>query len=403
MKNVIKVAFLSSLTTAALVYVLLEWRPLQDERPRPPEVSWAAPGALPVASTVALPVAAGDDERNNIDIYQRYSPGVVNITSTIRALTWYRQPVQMEAGSGSGAIIDKQGHILTNFHVIEEALSSGGSLEVTLADKSKHPGKIIGYDAGNDLAVVKIDVNAAHLFPIPIGTSKGLQVGQKVLAIGNPFGLDGTLTTGIISARGRSIEARDGRIIEDIIQTDAAINPGNSGGPLLNSSGEIIGINTAIISPTNSGSVGIGFAIPADTVQRVVKDLITLGYVRRPALGVSSDGLVSLSEYDGLSEVLGLNTKGGLLVVSLVPGGPAVQAGIREANRQVRVGNLRVPVGGDVILAFAGREVNTIQELASAIDKQKPGDRVNITVLRGNQKLDVPVTLREAQAPRASR
>jgi putative serine protease PepD len=233
--------------------------------------------------------------------------------------------------------------------------------------------------------------------PIPLGTSGGLLVGQKVLAIGNPYGLERTLTTGIISSLGRSIQAQNGRVIEDIIQTDAAINPGNSGGPLLNSSGEIIGINTAILSPSN-GSVGIGFAIPADTVRRIVGDLISLGYVRRPYLGIRRS--VALADLPGLAERLGINSGDvGLMVLNVQPNSPAERGGVRGASREVIVGNYRVPAGGDVILAVEGRAVNSTQELGGAIDRHKPGDRITITISRGNSRLELPIVLAEAPPP----
>src|SRR5438874_1178096 len=253
MKNLIKVAFLSSVITAAMVYVILEWKPLRSDFSQPPEVSWAStPAGI---STAVPPAGLSEEERNNIDVYQRYSPGVVNITTTTIGYDFFLRPVPMESGTGSGAVIDDQGHIVTNFHVVRDA----ETLEVTLPDKSKHEAKVVGSDPNNDLAVIQISGSHGRLTPIPLGTSKGLQVGQKVLAIGNPYGLERTMTTGIISSLGRSIQAENGRVIEDIIQTDAAINPGNSGGPLLNSAGEIIGINTAIYSPAG-GNVGIGFA-----------------------------------------------------------------------------------------------------------------------------------------------
>ena len=197
------------------------------------------------------------DEQNNIDIYRTRGRGVVNITSTTVSYDFFLRPIP-ESGSGSGVVIDSQGHIVTNYHVIENAQQ----LEVTLSDLSRHPARIVGVDPNNDLAVIKVDTEDVQWIPIPLGASEPLRVGQKVLAIGNPFGLKGTLTTGIISSLGRSIIANNGRIIEGIIQTDAAINPGNSGGPLLNAEGSVIGINTAIVSPSNAGSVGIGFAVP---------------------------------------------------------------------------------------------------------------------------------------------
>src|SRR2546430_8575663 len=303
MKNLLKVAFLSSLITAAVVYVILEWNPLRSEFSRPPEVSWAS---TPAGITTAVPLAGlSEEERNNIEIYQRYSPGVVNITTTTIGYDFFLRPVPMESGTGSGAVIDDQGHIVTNFHVVRDA----ETLEVTLPDKSKHEAKVIGSDPNNDLAVIQISVPRGRLISIPLGASKGLQVGQKVLAIGNPYGLERTLTTGVISSLGRSIQAENGRIIEDIIQTDAAINPGNSGGPPLNSQGQMTGTNTAIYSPSNSGSVGIGFAIPADTVRRITGALLPTGYARHLWPGVCST--VHPADFPDLANALRLGTDRG--------------------------------------------------------------------------------------------
>jgi putative serine protease PepD len=215
-----------------------------------------------------------------------------------------------------------------------------------------------------------------------------------VLAIGNPYGLERTLTTGIISSLGRSIQAENGRVIEDIIQTDAAINPGNSGGPLLNSAGEIIGINTAIYSPTNGGNIGIGFAIPADTVKRITKDLITLGYVPRAYLGVAQ--WIALQDVPWLADALRLQTDTGLMVVSVAPNSAAAAGGIRGASEQVRVGRYIMPVGGDIILAFEGKPVNSPQQIAAEIDRHKPGDRITVTILRNGRQMDLPIVLREA-------
>src|SRR5262245_14468696 len=387
MKNLFKVAFLSSVITAAMVYVLLEWRPLRSEFSRPPEVSSAASSI----STTA-PAAPGtlDEEKNNIDVYQRYSNGVVNITTTTLTYDFFFRPVPTESGTGSGAVIDDQGHIVTNYHVVRGAVR----LDVTLPDKTKTEATLVGADQNKDLAVIQVKVARGRLTPIPIGTSKGLQVGQKVLAIGNPFGLERTLTTGIISSLGRSIQAQNGLIIDDIIQTDAPINPGNSGGPLLNSQGQIIGINTAILSPTNSGSIGIGFAIPADTVRNIASELITTGYVRYPWLGVSR--AYALSDYPGLANALRLDADGGLMVIDIYPNSPADKSGIRESTQQIGVGFRSLPVGGDVILDVQGKSVTTIQELQTELYRYKPGDKVNVTVLRNNKKVDLPVTLEEA-------
>src|SRR5437016_1408462 len=389
MKNLIKVAFLSSIITAAMVYVILEWKPLRSDFSQPPEVSWAsAPAGI---STAVPPPGLSEEERNNIEIYQRYSPGVVNITTTTIGYDFFLRPVPMESGTGSGAVIDDQGHIVTNFHVVRGA----ENLEVTLADKSKHDAKVIGADPNNDLAVIQINGARGRVTPIPLGTSKGLQVGQKVLAIGNPYGLERTLTTGIISSLGRSIQAENQRIIEDIIQTDAAINPGNSGGPLLNSQGQIIGINTAIFSPSsNGGSIGIGFAIPADTVRRITADLLTTGYVRHPWPGIGNT--INLGAFPELAPYLRLNTDRGLMIVDVYRNSPAARAGLRGATDEVRIGRRRLPVGGDVILEFQGKTVNSVQELTSEIDRYKAGDKVTVTVLRSNKKTDVPITLEEA-------
>src|SRR6185369_6710112 len=370
-----------------MVYVLLEWKPLRSELSRPPEVSWASPTSA--TTPAAAPASLSDDERNNIDIYQKYSQGVVNITSTTVGYDIFLRAYP-QSGMGSGAIIDPQGHIVTNYHVIRGA----EVLEVTLPDKTKHKAKVVGADPNNDLAVIQIDVPRGGVTPIPLGTSKGLQVGQKVLAIGNPFGLDRTMTVGIISALGRTIQAENGMYIDDIIQTDASINHGNSGGPLLNNAGQIIGINAAILSPNDTGNYGIGFAIPADTVRRITSELITTGYVRYPYLGVSR--VMALTDYPGLADALQLNTQGGLMVQTIYPNSPAAKAGIRESTERVRVGFGReMRVGGDVILAIQGKTINTIQDIQNEIARYKIGERITVTVLRNNRKVDVPVTLEE--------
>ena len=390
MKSMIKVAILTSVTTAAVIYVLLAWKPL-GEIQNSPLVSWASSSAGSSSSASPVPAPKGgnvpisEDELNNIEVYQKTNSGVVNITSKSTVYTiFYEVP---QSGSGSGVIVDNAGHIVTNHHVIKDA----EQLEVTLADKSTHSARVVGDDPNNDLAVLQINVPKDKLSPIPLGTSKGLQVGQKVLAIGNPYRLDRTLTTGIISSVGRSIPTDNGRIIEGVIQTDAAINPGNSGGPLLNTSGEVIGINSAIVSSASGGNVGIGFAIPVDTVRRIKDDLIALGYVRRPYLGIEA---IQLSDNPGVAQLLEIEPKG-LLIYRVMPGSPAAAAGI-VAARQGVIRNYRVPVGGDVITAFDSTEVNSSAELGTVIDRHKAGDKVTLTVLRGSQKTKVSVTLQEA-------
>jgi S1-C subfamily serine protease len=333
--------------------------------------------------------ALTDDERNNVTIYQKASPSVVNVISTVITRDFFLNAIPRE-GSGSGSILDARGHVLTNNHVIRDAKK----LEVTLADGSKWPAKLVGTDPDNDLAVIKIDAPADKLKPLPLGDSQKLQVGQKVLAIGNPFGLGLTLTTGIISSLGRNIRSEVGTMIEDLIQTDASINPGNSGGPLLNSEGEIIGINTAIISPTGA-SVGIGFAIPVNTAKRIIPQLIAKGYVTYPWAGASVQPL-----FPELAQVLKLKAERGAMVIEVTPGGPAEKAGLRGGNRQVQVGNVVIIVGGDVITRIDQSEVKDADDLIKHIRERKPGEMVVLKVLRDGQFKEVKITLQER--PRAT-
>lgn len=336
------------------------------------------------AWTGSVSWALTEEEENNILIYRRAAPGVVNISSISLERDFFLRVVPRE-GSGSGAIIDKKGYVLTNNHVIKDA----ERIEVTLADGSTWQGRLVGTDPDNDLAIIKINTPRSKLHPLPLGSSGDLQVGQKVLAIGNPFGLGETLTTGIISSLGRSIRSSNGSLMEDLIQTDAAINPGNSGGPLLDSQGMIIGINTAIISPTG-GSIGIGFAIPVDTARMIIPDLITKGYVSYPWLGVSLFPLLP-----GLARALDLKAERGALIVEVLRGGPAEQAGLRGGSRMVQVGNAVIPVGGDVVVGFNGEEIESSESLVRLIRKQRPGDRITLRILREGRYREVPVVLGE--------
>jgi S1-C subfamily serine protease len=324
------------------------------------------------------------DEEINIQVYRAASPAVVNITTTAVAYDFFLTPVPQE-GTGSGAIIDRSGHILTNFHVIDGARR----LEVTLADGSKWPARPVGGDPSNDLAVIKVDAPVEKLTVIPLGDSSRLIVGQKVLVIGNPFGFDRTLTVGIVSSLGRSIRADNGRLIRDIIQTDAAINPGNSGGPVLNSSGEVIGVSTAIFSPSG-GSVGVGFAVPINTAKLIIPELIKRGYVARPYLGIAGHPVVP-----ALAQALRLPVQEGIMVVEVTPGSPAQRAGIRGADRAVQVGNMIVRVGGDIITEVNQVKVRTFEELSDFIDGKQPGDTVALTFNRQGKLNVVEVRLRE--------
>jgi S1-C subfamily serine protease len=336
------------------------------------------------AADIQAAVAFTPDEEINIRVYRAASPAVVNITTTAVAYDFFLNPIPKE-GTGSGAIIDHSGHILTNFHVIDGARR----LEVTLADGSKWEGRAIGVDPSNDLAVIKIDAPAEKLTILALGDSSRLVVGQKVLVIGNPFGFERTLTGGIVSSVGRSIRAENGRLIRGIIQTDAAINPGNSGGPLLNSSGEVIGVSTAIFSPSG-GSVGVGFAVPINTAKRIISELITRGYVARPYLGISGHEI-----FPALAQALRLPVKEGIMVVEVAPGSPAHRAAIRGGDRAVQVGNMIVRVGGDIITAVDQVKVRTFEELSDFIDSKQPGDMVTLTLNRQGRPSAVEVRLRE--------
>ena len=325
-----------------------------------------------------------EEEKNNIGVYEKVADGVVNITSTAVQMDFFFNAFPSQ-GSGSGSVIDSKGHILTNHHVVANARK----LEVTLADESKWPAKLIGSDGDSDLAVIKIEAPREKLRVIPMGDSKNLKIGQKVLAIGNPFGLERTLTTGIISSLGRTIRSESGTLMEDIIQTDAAINPGNSGGPLLNALGEIIGINSAIISPSG-GSVGIGFAIPVNIAKKVYPELIAKGYVTYPWIGATIQSL-----FPEVAKYLKLKVDRGALIAEVVKGGPADKAGLRGGDQRVQVGNMVVIVGGDVVVKADQQEVKTNDELIRYIREKKPGETFLLQVLRKGKIESVKVTLGE--------
>jgi S1-C subfamily serine protease len=325
-----------------------------------------------------------EDERNNIAVYEKSADGVVNITNSALQMDFFFNAFPTQ-GSGSGSIIDLNGHILTNHHVVAGAQK----LEVTLADESKWPARLIGTDPDNDLAVIKIDPPKEKLKAIPMGDSRRLKIGQKVLAIGNPFGLQRTLTTGIISSLGRTIRSEVGNMIEDVIQTDAAINPGNSGGPLLNSDGEIIGINSAIISPSG-GNVGIGFAVPVNTAKRLIPELIAKGYVSYPWIGATIQTLIP-----EMARFLKIKVERGAMIAEVVKGGPADRAGLRGGNQRVQVGNIIAIVGGDVVLRADQHDVKSHDELIRYIREKRPGDAIFLKVLRKGSFSDVKVTLGE--------
>ncbi|OLB83995.1 MAG: peptidase S1 [Acidobacteriales bacterium 13_2_20CM_2_55_5] len=340
------------------------------------------------SSKVEITEAAGgasldSEEQNNIGVYHKNIGAIVNITSRAVAFDFFYGLVPQE-GQGSGFIIDKEGHILTNYHVIADARQ----VEVTLNNRKTYRATVIGTDRSHDLAVIQI--KAPDLPSMVLGDSRNLQVGQKVYAIGNPFGLSGTMTRGIVSSI-RSVKEPDGMSIDEAIQTDAAINPGNSGGPLLNWHGEVIGINTMIASNVGQ-SAGIGFAIPINTAKAVLNDLVTLGRVRRPALGVRTIPITP-----ELAEQMGLPSDFGLLVIQVLPGGAADRAGLRGGTERAYLGNSPIMLGGDLIVAVDGEKVEDQQDLAQIMNNHRAGDTVRMSVYRGMKTMDVTVTLGEAR------
>jgi S1-C subfamily serine protease len=345
--------------------------------------SWVGSAVLTDPRAAPRQIAARGDlapqEKSTIALFRQASPSVVHITAiAVQRDLFTLKPYQIPEGTGSGFIWDTSGNVITNFHVIQNA----DAAQVTLSDQSNWKAKLVGAAPDKDLAVLKIDAPANRLPAIPVGTSKDLQVGQSVFAIGNPFGLDQSLTTGVISALGRDIESVTRRPIQGVIQTDAAINPGNSGGPLLDSAGRLIGVNTAIYSPSGA-SAGIGFAIPVDTVNRIVPEVIRYCKVTRPGIGIQ------IAE-DQIAERLGVN---GVLVVDVVAGSAAAKAGLRPTRREAS-GRVRL---GDVITAINGQKVASPNELFLLLEKYKVGDAVNVTVLRDEKSVQIKMTLDAVQ------
>jgi S1-C subfamily serine protease len=340
--------------------------------------------ATVAANAAARDAALTDDEAINVRVYRQASPAVANILTKATEYDFFMDPVPV-AGAGSGFVFDANGYILTNFHVVEGAQS----IEVVLGDQSRYPGKFIGADQRNDVAIVKIDPKGKQLAALPLGDSATLQVGQKVLAIGNPFGFQSTLTTGVVSAIGRTVQTSQTTFIDEAIQTDAAINRGNSGGPLINSHGEVIGINSAIYTPSGT-TAGIGFAIPINSAKRIAHDLMTEGRVHFAYLGVRT---LAVAGY--LAEALDLPVQDGLLVETAAKGGPAAAAGIHGGDRVVQAGMQRIAVGGDVIVAVDGQKVANPMDLDIILNRKRPGDTVTLSVYRGAKKTDIPVKLGE--------
>jgi S1-C subfamily serine protease len=326
--------------------------------------------------------AADVEEQLVISVYEQASPAVVHITSQVITWSFFWGRIPQE-GTGSGFIMDKEGHIVTNNHVVEGA----EKVEVTLADGTRAPAEIVGTDPHNDLAIIKINVPSTKLYPVELGSSADLRVGQRAIAIGNPFGLDRTLTTGVISSLRPSLEVENGRVFYNVIQTDAAINPGNSGGPLLDSRGRVIGVNTVI----RTGAENIGFAVPVDTVKRVVPELIAHGRYRHPSLGALGYNITP-----ALAEALDLPVEQGLLVAQLYRGSPAVKAGLRGATEEVILGNRRIYIGGDIITAIDGQPLHTWEDLYSYLELETSvGQMVELSIWRGERQLTLTAELAE--------
>ena len=347
----------------------------------------ATPPLVPLATLQALDV----EQQLVTSVFERVGPSVVNVTTRSFTFDFFLNPIPQE-GTGSGFVWDKQGQIVTNFHVIEGA----ESIHVTLADGTAAEAQVVGVDPLNDLAVLRIDVDPEKLVPVELGSVEGLRVGQRVIAIGNPFGLERTLTTGVISALGRIIES--GRFFGEVIQTDAAINPGNSGGPLLDSQGRLIGVNTLIFSPAG-GSVGIGFAVPVSTVKRVVPVLIAEGRYRHPWLGVDTADITPELAARFRRAGLPWPVDRGVLVEGVFRNSPAHRAGLRGGVQQVRVGNQILRIGGDIIIAINGTPIADTRQLRVYLESQtRVGDTVQLTIVRDGTEQTVPVTLEERPA-----
>ena len=376
-----KSPFIAVLILIVLVFLWEKWDALQEylqPRPRIESLDFAHPIA-----TDQRPITVSPDEQINSEVFEKAHPAVVNIAATTLGMNFWMEVTPRE-GQGSGFIIDKSGYILTNNHVVAKAQK----LTVTLSNGKKYDATLVGRDPSTDLAVIKIPASAVKVVSV-LGNSDGLRVGQKAIAIGNPFGLSHTLTTGIVSALGRALKTEDGTQMEELIQTDAAINPGNSGGPLLNSSGEVIGINTAIYS-LSGGYQGIGFAIPVNRARQIAGQLIASGRVIRPWLGISG---IALTPW--LREALDMDVEKGILVAEVFRGSPAERAGLRGGTREIIAGGFRIPIGGDIILSLDASDTPDMEILSRLLDRLSPGHEITLSVLRGNQPLSLKATLSE--------
>jgi S1-C subfamily serine protease len=375
-RQILVLTFLTALLTAGILLAVGSVRDFGDWR-HASGFSFSDEKVAGISDPDKVP-----DEQNSIEVYKALAPGVAYITTVSRFETFFGDEVEQESGNGSGSVIDEKGHILTNYHVVEGA----SKLTVSFGTDKVFPATLVGGDPDTDLAVIKIDPPKEGLRIVPFGDSDSLVVGQKVLAIGNPFGLDRTLTTGVISGLQRPIRARNNRPIDAAIQTDASINPGNSGGPLLDKFGRMIGINSQILS-RSGGSVGVGFAIPVNTAKKIVPQLIENGYVIRPRIGASLPSVKDL-----IAQGYQLPSDHGLVVVEVVPRGPADQAGIRGLTPDRRL--------GDIILSVDGQKMDSLDDLYRLLDRKKIGEVVDVEILRSGEKRTVKVKLSEVPQAR---
>ncbi|MFN0070121.1 MAG: S1C family serine protease [Chloroflexota bacterium] len=341
---------------------------------------------------VVTPRSASLGFESVVDVYKKVSPGVVLVTSSVVRPDFFQQPTPPQQGTGSGFIIDTQGHIVTNNHVVEDA----NRLEVSLPDNSVVPATLIGRDPWFDLAVIKVNVTAERLHQVVLGDSDALEIGELLIAIGNPFGLERTVTTGIVSARRATVDSPNGAgVLVDAVQTDASINPGNSGGPLLNARGEVIGVNTLARLGPGGGQAGINFAIPVNGVKRIVPELIANGTYKHPFLGV---GAVAITE--SIADELKLSVREGLMVQSVTPGSGAASAGIKPSVQPRQVRSREVGIGGDIIVAVDGQPMRRSPDLLVYLERnRRPGDNVTVTVNREGQTQDLQVRVGERPLP----
>lgn len=382
--NVLRLVVLAVVLISGAYWAGGRWGSRQPRKVEALPMAGASATAISASLTTDRDAALTDDESINVRVYRQTSAAVANILTKATEYDFFMDPVPVE-GAGSGFVIDARGYILTNFHVVQDAQS----IEVVLGDQSRYPAKFVGADQRNDVALVKIEPKGKALVALTLGDSSKLQVGQKVLAIGNPFGFQSTLTTGVVSALGRTVQTSQTTYIDEAIQTDAAINRGNSGGPLIDSHGEVIGINSAIYTPSGT-TAGIGFAIPVNTAKRIAYDLMTEGRVRQAFFGTRT-----LEVGGGLAEALDLPVQEGLMIEEVTKGGPAAAAGLHGGDREVMAGMRRIVIGGDVIVAIDNQKIATQFDMNVVLNRKRPGDKVSVTIYRGGKKLEIPVTLGE--------